>query len=175
MPSFFTRSMMRMRLVVSFLTIVWLGLAALASASARLADVLQNRAKSDFVHTDNLMLDITFQKLMSNILVSMVITALISTVLFIFGILLSVHSRWLQEDCNARIYYGCLTFLMSICVISIGGYAAGCIHGFQSSFELFSGESSFPYYAVIYYGAVGQATFASALFILILVHVVAAA
>jgi hypothetical protein len=74
MPFFFTNDLIRMRLVVSFLTIIWLGLATISSASAHLAGVLQNRAKSDFVNADGFMLDITFQKLMSNIFVSMVIT-----------------------------------------------------------------------------------------------------
>jgi hypothetical protein len=58
--------------------------------------------------------------------------------------------------------------------ISIGGYAASCIYGFQSSFGLFGGDDSFPYYAVMDYGAVIQATFGSVVFILILVHFVAA-
>ncbi|OQD74986.1 hypothetical protein PENANT_c164G04683 [Penicillium antarcticum] len=174
MPSFFTKSLIRMRLVVSFLTIIWLGLATLSSASAHLADVLQNRAKSDFVNADSFMLDNTFQKLMNNILVSMVITALVSAVLFIFGILLLVHPRWLREDCQARIYYGCMTFLLSLVVITLGGYTAGRVHGFQSSFEFFGRDGSFPYYTVTYYGAVGQAAFGSVLFILILVYVVAA-
>jgi hypothetical protein len=172
MPSFFTQGVNRMRLVVSFLTINWLGLATLSSASAHLADVLRNRAKSDLVNANDFMLDITFQKLMSNILVSMVITALVSAVLFIFGILLLVHPRWLREDCMARIYYGCMTFLLSLPVISLGGYAACRIHGFQSSFEFFGSDGSFPYYIVMYYGAVGQATFGSVLFILILIHFV---
>jgi hypothetical protein len=172
MPSFFTQGVIRMRLVVSFLTIIWLGLTTLSSASAHLADVLKNRAKSDLGNASDFMLDITFQKLMSNILVSMIITALISAVLFIFGILLLVHPRWLREDCNARIYYGCMTFLLSLPVISLGGYAAGRIHGFQSSFEFFGRDGSFPYYIVMYYGAVGQAAFGSVLFILILIHFV---
>src|SRR4051795_1181734 len=114
MTSFFTNGMIRMRLVVSFLTIIWLGLATLSSASAHLADVLRNRAKPDLVNANDFMLDITFQKLMSNIVVSMVITALISAVLSIFGILLLVHPRWLREDCKARICYGCMAFLLSL-------------------------------------------------------------
>lgn len=32
-------------------------------------------------------------------------------------------------------------------------------HGFQTSFESFDSASHFPYYKVMYYGAVGQAAF----------------
>ncbi|CDM38432.1 hypothetical protein DTO013E5_9736 [Penicillium roqueforti] len=174
MPSIFTNGVVRIRLIVSFLTVTWLGLATLSSALAHFADVLQNRAKSDLANANYFMLDITLQKLMSDTLITMVITALISAMLSIFGILILVHPRWIQEDCKARVYYGCMSFLLSLPVVTIGGCVAGGIHGLQSSFELLDRDGSFPYYVVMYYGAVGQAAFGAAVVILILIHFVAA-
>ena len=98
---------------------------------------------------------------MDNVLEGMVIVALISALFSIFGIVLGTHPRWLREDCKPRFYYGYTQLAVGLIVLSLGGYVASHVHGFQTCFELFNSEGHFPYYKIIYYGAVGQAAFGS--------------
>ncbi|CAG8211409.1 unnamed protein product, partial [Penicillium nalgiovense] len=111
-----------------------------------------------------------FQALMDHVVVSMVFVALISALFPIFGLILVTYPKWLQENCTARFYYGCIQILVSLVVLSLGGYVASHVHGFQTSFEFFDGEGHFPYYKIMYYGAVGQAAFGSLVVILSLVR-----
>ncbi|CDM38505.1 unnamed protein product [Penicillium roqueforti FM164] len=46
-------------------------------------------------------------------------------------------------------------------VLSLGGWIASRVHGFQISFEFFGSEDHIPYYNIMYYGSVGQAAFGS--------------
>ena len=57
------------------------------------------------------------------------------------------------------LYYICIQILVSLILLSLGGYVASHIHGFQTSFDFFDSAGHFPYYKIRYYGAVGQATF----------------
>lgn len=148
-----------MRLAFFLLSITWLALAGVSSATVRFAVILRDRAKSDLATSSDSMLDITFQNLMDNIVVGMVIVALISALFSIFGIALAIHPRCLQEDRKYRLYYVCTQLVVGLIVLSLGGYVASNFHGFQTSFELFDIEGRFPYYKTTYYGAVGQAAF----------------
>ncbi|KAJ9480564.1 hypothetical protein VN97_g12991, partial [Penicillium thymicola] len=126
-----------MRLAFFFLSITWLALAGLSSATVRFAVILRDRAKSDLATSGDSILDITFQNLMDNIIVGMVIVALISALLSIFGIALAIHPRCLREDRKYRLYYVCTQLVIGLIVLSLGGYVASKVHGFQTSFELF--------------------------------------
>ena len=174
MPSFFTKGVTRMRLIVLLLTITWLALASLSSATARFAIVLRGHAKPDFITTNRAILGISFRRLMDNVLEYMVIVAVISALFSIFGIVLLVYPRLLREDRNARVYYGCIQVVLSLAVLCFGGYTASRIHGSRSTFEFFDRDSFFSYYTIIYYGAIGEATFGGILIIVTLVHVFAA-
>lgn len=55
---------------------------------------------------------------------------------------------------------------MRVIVLSLGGYVASDVHGFQTSFEFFDSAGRFPYYKIVYYGAVGQAAFGSGVVIM---------
>lgn len=77
MPLSTAAALIRMRLVIIFLTITWLALASLSSATARFAVVLRDRARSDLVTSSDSILDITFQNLMDNVLEGTVIVALV--------------------------------------------------------------------------------------------------
>jgi hypothetical protein len=162
--------MIRMRLVIIFLTITWLALASLSSATARFAVVLRDRARSDLVTSSDSVLDITFQNLMDNVVEGTVIVALVSSLISIFGFVLVIYPKWLQENCTARFYYNCIQIVVSLIVLYSGGYIANHVHGFQTSFEFFDSDGHFPYYEIMYYGAVGQAAFGSLLFIRSLVR-----
>ncbi|CAG8393831.1 unnamed protein product [Penicillium salamii] len=159
MPLNTTGAVIRMRLFIIFLAIAWLALAGLSSATLRFAIVLRDHAKSDLVNSSNSILDITFQSLMDNVVVSMVVVALVSALFSIFGFVLVIYPKWLQEDYTARFYYICIQIVVSLIVLSLGGYVASHVHGFQTSFEFFDSASHFPYYKIMYYGAVGQAMF----------------
>ncbi|CAG8006059.1 unnamed protein product [Penicillium salamii] len=159
MPLNTSAATIRMRLAFFFLCITWLALAGLSSATVRFAVILRDRAKSDLATSSNSMLDIAFQNLMDNIVVGMVIVALISALFCIFGIALAIHPRCLREDRKYRLYYVCTQLVVGLVVLSLGGYVASHVHGFRTLFKLFASEGHFPYYKIMYYGAVGQAAF----------------
>jgi hypothetical protein len=89
-----------------FLTITWLARASLSSSTVRFAVVLRDRAKSDLVTLSGSILDLTFQNLMDDVDDGTVIAALVSTLFSIFGLILVVYPKWLQEKYAARFYYG---------------------------------------------------------------------
>ena len=172
MPLNTAGAVVRIRLVIFFLTTTWLAISSLSSAIVRFAVVLRDCAKSDLVTPSDSILDVTFQNLMDNVVESMVIVALISALFSIFGFVLVIYPKWLQENCNARVYYGCVQIIVSLAVLSLGGYVASHVHGFQTSFEFFDSEGHFPHYKIMYYGAVSQAAFGSLVVILSLVRFV---
>ncbi|KAJ5895697.1 hypothetical protein N7495_007388 [Penicillium taxi] len=161
MPHNTARAVIRMRLAILFLAITWLALAGLSSATVRFAVILRDRAKSDLVTSRDSILDITFQNLMDNVVVGMVIVTLVSALLSIFGFLLVIYPKGLQENSTARFYYICIQIVASVIVLSLGGYVASHVHGFQTAFEFFDSAGHFPYYKIMYYGAVSQAAFGS--------------
>ncbi|OQE10055.1 hypothetical protein PENFLA_c097G06750 [Penicillium flavigenum] len=147
-----------MRLVILFLTITWLAVASLSSATVHFAVVLRDRAKSELVTPSDSILDITFQNLMDNVIDGMVIVALVSALFSIFGLVLVIYPKWLQENCTARFYYSYIQIVVSVIVLSLGGWIACRVHGFQTSFEFFD-RGHIPYYKIMYYGSVGEAAF----------------
>jgi hypothetical protein len=58
-------------------------------------------------------------------------------------------------------YFGCFQCILSLVILSTGSYLADHVHGFQTSFERFSGNDNFQYYNIMYYGGVGQAAYGS--------------
>lgn len=161
-----TRSaMLYMRLTVLVPAILWLAFAGLSSAMSHFAIVLRDLAESDLIDTNHAILGLAFQNLMENILVSSVLIALMSTLLFIFGTILALHSRWLHQNGQRRIYFECIQVVLALTAVSVGGYIASRIHGSRSSFELLNIHGHLPYYEIMYYGAVGQAAFGSLMII----------
>ena len=161
MPLNTSAAMYRMRLslfplLIISLTVTWLALASLRSATVHFAVLLRDRARSDLVTPSDSILDITFQSLMDNVVDGMVIAALVSALFSIFGFVLVVYPKWLQEKCTARFYYGCIQIVVSMIVLSLGAWIASRVHVFQASFELFD-RDQIPYYKIMYYGSIGQA------------------
>ena len=113
--------MIRMRLIIISLTVTWLALAGLSSATVRFAVLLRDRAKSDLVTPSDSILVLTFQNLMDDVVDGMVIAALVSALFSIFGLILVIYPKWLQENCAARFYYGCIQIVVSMIVLSLGG------------------------------------------------------
>ncbi|CAG8104278.1 unnamed protein product [Penicillium nalgiovense] len=142
-------TMIRTRLVIASLTVTWLALAGLSSATVHFAVLLRDRAKSDLVTPSDSILDITFENLMDSVVDGMVIVALVSALFSIFGVVLVIYTKWLQENCAARFYYGCIQIVVSMIVLSLGGWIASRVHGFQTSFEFFD-RGHIPYYKIIY-------------------------
>jgi hypothetical protein len=58
-------------------------------------------------------------------------------------------------------YVGCFQCILSLVILATGGYLADHVHGFQTSFERFSGNDNFQYYNIMYYRGVGQAAYRS--------------
>ncbi|CAG8095162.1 unnamed protein product [Penicillium nalgiovense] len=153
-------AMIRTRLVIASLTVTWLALASLSSATIHFAVLLRDHAKSDLVTLSDSILDIIFQNLMDNVVDGMVMVALVSALFSIFWFVLVIYPKWLQENCAARIYYGWIQIVASMIVLSLGGRIASRVHGFQTPFEFFD-MSHIPYYKIMYYESVGQAAFGS--------------
>ncbi|KAI1829249.1 hypothetical protein DTO027I6_9985 [Penicillium roqueforti] len=153
MPPSTSAAMIRMRLVIISLAVTWLALASLSSATVHFAVLLRDRAKSDLATPCDSILDITFQTLMDNVVDGMLIAALVSALFSIFRFVLVIYPKWLQENRAPRFYYGCIQSVVSMIVLSLGGWIASRVHGFQTSFEFFD-RSHIPYYKIMYYGPV---------------------
>ncbi|CAG8162645.1 unnamed protein product [Penicillium nalgiovense] len=106
---------------------------------------------------------------MDNVVDGMVIAPLVSALSSIFGLVLVIHPKWVQENCAAPFYYGCIQIVVSMIVLSLGGWIASRAHAFQTSFEFFD-RSHIPYYKVMYYASVSQAAFGSLVIIMSLVR-----
>ncbi|KAJ5318365.1 hypothetical protein N7476_004785 [Penicillium atrosanguineum] len=156
-----TNAMIRTRLIVLFLTTAWLALAGLSSAISHFANILQDRVKSDLANANASVLDITFENLMKDVLEGMVVVALLSAMFAIFGSILVIYPSQLQENCAYGLDYGCIQVVLSLVVVCAGSYFASRVHGYQTSFEYFDRADQFPYYKIMYYGAVGEAAFGS--------------
>jgi hypothetical protein len=110
---------------------------------------------------------------MTNVLESMVIVALPSALFSIFGVVLVVHPRLLRENSAARLCFGCIQFALSLAVLSIGGYIANSVHGYQTLLADFDGGAShFPYYSMMYDGGIGLALYGSLVVIMTVIYVV---
>jgi hypothetical protein len=110
---------------------------------------------------------------MKNVLEGMAVVALLSALFAIFGIILVIYPSRLQENCESELDYGCIQVVLSLVVVCVGGYFASRVHGYQTSFEYFDRAGQFPYYKILYYGAVGEAAFGSLVIIITLVWVFA--
>jgi hypothetical protein len=144
------------RLLIIFLALTWLSIAGLRSALAHSAVVLRDRARSD--RTKGSMLSITFENVMTDVFKSMVILALLSALFSTFGGMLLIHPRLLQENSNAHYSVGCFHFILSLAVLSVGGYVANHVHRYQGLFAGFDDKvSRFRYYKMMYYGGIGFA------------------
>lgn len=153
-----TKYMIRIRLAILFLDIIGVALAGLNSAIARFAVILRDRAKYDLI-TTNAISDNTFRMLMNNVFEHVVLAALVSALCAIFGAVLALNPRWIREHDKVWVYYGCVQFILGLIILSIGGYLADHVHGFQTSFKRFDGNDNVPYYNIMYYGGVGQAAY----------------
>jgi hypothetical protein len=110
-------------------------------------------------------LDITFQNLIDNVVDGMEIVALVSALFSIFGFVLVIYPKWLQENCAALFYYDRIQIAVSMVMLSLG---LDCQPRprFSDILRFFwQGPHSIPYYKIMYYGSVGQATFRSSVVI----------
>ncbi|CAG8875853.1 unnamed protein product [Penicillium salamii] len=138
-----------------FLSSTWLAVAGLSSSTVRFATILRDPAKSDLATSSDSILDITFQNVMDSFVVGLVIMALVSGLSSIFVIILVIYPKWLQENCTVQFSYRCIQVVVSKIVLSLGGYVANHAHGLQTFFEFIDSDGHFPYYTIMYYGAVG--------------------
>ncbi|KAJ5288264.1 hypothetical protein PENANT_c118G09217 [Penicillium antarcticum] len=156
-----TKYTIRMRLAIAFLAIIGLAFASLNSAMARFAIILRDRAKADIITPNKSISDNTFRNLMDNVLVDVLIAVVISTSFAVVGAVLACHPRWLRGQDRTWMYFGCFQCILSLVILSTGGYLADHVHGFQTSFERVSGNDNFQYYKIMFFGGVGQAAYGS--------------
>ncbi|KAJ5776712.1 uncharacterized protein N7511_001723 [Penicillium nucicola] len=151
MPLNTSGALIRMRLVIIFLTITWLAHAGLSSAPVRFAVALRDCAKPDLVPPSDSILEITFQS-------SWTMSSRACPVLHLQVCpcdLPEVAKRGLHRSILLQLH---LT-VVSLIVLSLGGYVVSHVRSFPTSFEFFDSAGHFPYYKIMYYGAVGKAAF----------------
>lgn len=157
--------MLYTRLTILVPAIMWLAFAGLDSGISHFAIILRDHAESELINTNHTILGLAFQSLMENILVVSVLIALMSTLLSIFGMILAIHSRWLHQNGQRRIYFVCIQAILALTAVSVGGYIASRVHGSRLSFQLLNIHGHLSYYKFMYYAGVGQATFGSLMII----------
>ncbi|OKP09546.1 hypothetical protein PENSUB_5110 [Penicillium subrubescens] len=70
------------------------------------------------------------------------------------------HPRLSNKGSAFIIYFSGIQLILSLAILSVGGYIANSIHSYQTLFEEFEHYAShFPYYSMMYYGGVGQAVY----------------
>ncbi|CAM1503396.1 Fc.00g081720.m01.CDS01 [Cosmosporella sp. VM-42] len=158
-----TQYLIRTRLTALFVTLLSLAVAGLNSANAHFSIVLRDRARSDYINTDDGILDNTFHKLQSNVLIVTVLTATATTAFTIYGAVIAVYPSWVRERDGALYIFAVAQIGLAIGMIGTGAYLADRVHGFDTSFEKFDTHDSIPYYSLMYYGGVAQAACGSAL------------
>ena len=145
------------RLTIPFFTLLSLAVAILSSANARFAAILRDRARSDYINTADGVLN-NIQLLQSHILPDAVITAIATATFAIYGVVITVHPRWLRETT-----YAFLQVVVALLMIITGGYLADGVCSSQKLFERFGANDGIPYYGIMYYGGVAQAAYGSVL------------
>lgn len=164
---------MRLRLLFLLFTITWLFIASFNSATAYFAMALRDCARSDYTRSKHPILPISFESTITNVLDLMIIVAVPSALLSVLGIVSMAHPRLSNERSAFTIYFGGIQLILSLAILSVGGYIANSIHGYQTLFEEFEHcASHFPYYSMMYYGGVGQAVYGTLVIILTLVYVI---
>ncbi|KAH8745351.1 hypothetical protein F5883DRAFT_510901 [Diaporthe sp. PMI_573] len=152
-----SKYVIRYRLLVLLFTFLTLVASALSSANIRFAIVLRERARSGYVDNTQVILDMNFAALQSNLLVASVIAAVPATLFSIVGFVLVLHRRWLADNHGSITIFILLQLVVDLFFVVIGGYSADKIQGLQTSFAKFGGHDRILYYNIIYFGSVAQA------------------
>lgn len=167
MANFSTRYSVRLRPLVLFCAMAWLSIAGFSSVTAHFSITLRDYARSDYIRAKISLLPMSFEKIMTTVLDCMVIAAIPSALVSVFGFVLTAHPRLLQDGNATAIYFTCTQFILSVVVLFIGGYVANSIQGYQTLFEGFDVRANhLPYYGMMYYGGIGEAVFGSLVIIL---------
>jgi hypothetical protein len=159
------------RLITLFCTLLSLAAASLSLTNAYFAATLRDRVRSNYTTTG--VLDKAFQRLLKNVLIGELATAILTIACAIYGFVIAVHPRWLKEYRWTLEIYGCLQFLLAILMIGAGALLATQVKGFQTSFQWFGANASIPYYSTMYYGSVAQVAYGVVIVITLVSHNVA--
>ncbi|KAI3326497.1 hypothetical protein HD806DRAFT_551545 [Xylariaceae sp. AK1471] len=145
--------------------IIGLVIAGLNSANAHFAIILRDRARSGLITSVSTISDIAFISLMQKILVDTVVTTIICA---IFAVIIVTRPILLQ-DFNKNWTWLCGSqIILELVLVITGGYLAGHVNGFQTSFDQFGGDENLPYYNIMYYGGVAQAAYGALVIVLLL-------
>ena len=161
MPLFTTDHMIKRRLIIFTLALIGLAFASLNATIACFAVILRGQATSALLVFDSEVADKTFADLMNYVSRYTVIASIISAIVAIFGAALAARLAWLRNHDRPWIYYGCYHFILSLVFLSIGIWLILNVRGFKPFFERFSGDGNFPYYNLMFYGAVAQTAYGS--------------
>ncbi|KAI3322818.1 hypothetical protein HD806DRAFT_544836 [Xylariaceae sp. AK1471] len=145
--------------------IIGLIIAGLNSANAHFAIILRDRARSGLITSVSTISDIAFISLMQKILVDTVVTTIICA---IFAVIIVTRPILLQDFDKNWTWLCSSQIILELVLVSTGGYLAGHVNGFQTSFDQFGGDENLPYYNIMYYGGVAQAAYGALVIVLLL-------
>ena len=160
MPS---QYLIRTRLTIFFFTVLSSAVACLKSANAHFSIILRDRARSDYISPADGILDNNFQSLQNHAILATVCTALATTAVIIYGVVIAFHSTWLRDHKGTMHAFVFAQVILAFIMIGTGGWLADHVNGFYTSFEKFGTHDSIPYYSLMYYGGVAQAAYGSVL------------
>jgi hypothetical protein len=93
-----SKYVIRYRLLVLLFTFLNLAVFALNSANIHFATILRERARSGYVDNSQVILDIIFAALQSDVLVASVVAAVPAALFSVFGLVLALQPRWLARQ-----------------------------------------------------------------------------
>jgi len=119
-----SKYVIRYRLLVLLFTFINLAVFALNSANIHFATILRERARSGYVDNSQVILDIIFAALQSDVLVASVVAAVPAALFSVFGLVLALQPRWLADNRGTIAIFIFLRPVVDLCFIVIGSYSA---------------------------------------------------
>jgi hypothetical protein len=100
--------------------------------------------------------------MLTNVLKSMLILALLPAWLSVFGLILTAYLRLLRERNGFRYSFVYVQFVRSLAILLLLGYITSNIYGLRILFARFNDTASgFLYYSLIYFGGLGLVIYGS--------------
>jgi len=150
------------RITILFFTILSLIIAILNSVGAFFAVTLLYQTRTEF--NDNKYKGPASDDFgtLIYILIGVLITAVVTTILAIYGAVISVHPSWLHRHENSIIpTYAFSQMIQAAILIVTGGYLTEHVSGLQPSFKRYTGNNGILYSSVMCYGGIAQAVYGS--------------
>lgn len=157
-----TGYVIRIHLLILFIALTILSLTTFSSTIAHFAVIMRDYVRSGRNVPNHSMPSFMFENLMIKVLKSLLILALPSALLSLFGLVLVAYLRFLRQSGGARYSLCCIQFVESLAILFIGSYIASNIYGYPTLFAGLDDQTTrFLYYSMIYFGGIGLVIYGS--------------